>query len=86
MKTKKIVLAVLIVAALFVAGCEFNGLTTREKARDIQNNSEQICGAPGKYPAAFDKHGGVENIMLMDGSEDDGIVTCADRTNHYFDG
>jgi hypothetical protein len=78
--------AAILVAAgalgLGVAGCEWNGVTTRSKASDIQTNVERICGPHrGAEP-----RGGVQNIMLMDKSEDDGIVTCDDGTNHYFDG
>jgi hypothetical protein len=73
----------LAVPVLALSGCEMNGLTTRQKARDIQRTVERICGKDDKAELS---RGGVRNIMLMDKSEDDGIVTCMDGTNHYFDG
>lgn len=78
---KRLTLGLLIVVVA-LTGCEVNGLTTRQKARDIQKNAERICGKDSEGV-----RGGVRNIMLMDGTEDDGIVTCeGDGTNHYFDG
>ncbi len=76
-------LATMAVTLVTLGGIgECNGFTTSKRAEDIQENVERICGKDRESPP----HGGVENIMLMDGSEDDGIVTCHDGTNHYFNG
>lgn len=66
---------------------ECNGVTSNQVSGDIIRSVEQICGATPDSP-----RGGVMNIMLMDGRQDDGIVTCRKlgpgdkRLNHYFDG
>lgn len=81
MRNKAVTVA-LIAVALFLGGCEWNGLSSKQISKDIIENVERICG-PSRDSLP---RGGVQNIMLMDGREDDGIVTCDDGTNHYFDG
>lgn len=82
---KRLCVASLAAAALAVSGCEGcnGGITGSSKniSKDILKVTEQICG---KDRNAMPR-GGVDNIMLMDEREDDGIVTCHDGTNHYFD-
>jgi len=73
-------LAALLVATL-LSGCEINGVTSKSISSDILDNANRICG-----PNRDSGRGGVENIMLLQDKEDDGIVTCHDGTNHYFDG
>jgi hypothetical protein len=77
------VLAAVAVGAsvLTVAGCELNGVSSRQISGDILRSVEEICG-----DSREGSRGGVDNIMLMDGRQDDGIATCHDGTNHYFDG
>ncbi len=69
---------------LVLPGCEAcNGGMFHESdkiAPQIIDKVEAICG-----PDRDGVRGGVENIMLMEAREDDGIVTCHDGTNHYFD-
>jgi hypothetical protein len=77
--------ALLIVPfALALGGCEAcnGGIThsSRNISDQIIRAAEGICGASADSP-----HGGVKNIMLMESREDDGIVTCGDGTNTYFD-
>lgn len=83
---KKVYAAVAaLVVAVTVSGCEAcnGGLTNSSSnlAHQIIPEVEKICG----HERDSAPHGGVMNIMLMDGREDDGIVTCFDGTNHYFD-
>ena len=78
---KRIIVLALVAAVGFGAsGCELNGLSSEQISKDILRESERVCGANADSP-----RGGIENIMLMEGREDDFIVTCADRTNHYVD-
>lgn len=78
---KRYLVVILTTVAAFGSGCEINGLSSRQISHDILDNAERICG-----DSRAGARGGVDNIMLMDGREDDGIVTCHDGTNHYFDG
>jgi hypothetical protein len=48
--------------------------------RDIIRAAESICGENREGI-----HGGVINIMLMEGRQDDGVVTCFDGHNEPFD-
>lgn len=81
---RRIITALTIIAALAVSGCEScNGGVFHESAKisdQILHKVERICGEDREHG-----RGGVENIMLMEDREDDGIVTCHDGTNHYFD-
>ncbi len=79
---KKITIGLVCIAGVGLAGCESNGFTSSTISKDILHKVNSICGpARDSQP-----RGGVVNIMLMEGREDDGIVTCHDGTNHYFDG
>lgn len=74
-------LGAIVLSTVALAGCEVNGArTSHSVAVDIVDKAEEICGANRR-----EGRGGVENIMLMDGRTDDGIVTCHDGTNHPFD-
>lgn len=80
---KKLFAGSLAAVALVATGCEWNGgLTNSSEAisKDILERVSDICGEDRNGI-----RGGVDNIMLMDKREDDGIVTCHDGTNHYFD-
>lgn len=77
---RKLIILPFAVIALAFSGCEFNGLSSRQISRDILKTVNQICGYDREHG-----RGGVENIMLMEDRQDDGIVTCHDGTNHYFD-
>lgn len=68
-------------AVVAMAGCEWNGVSSSAISKDILRTVERICGENRDARP----RGGVQNIMLMEGREDDGIVTCHDGTNHYFD-
>ncbi len=77
---KKLILIPLAATlAVSLTGCEaFNGGLTNSSsviAQPILREAERVCGP----------RGGTLNIMLMTDREDDGILTCADHTNHYFD-
>jgi hypothetical protein len=78
---RRSILAVIALVMVFaVSGCEYNGLSSQAVSGDILREVESICGVDRNGI-----RGGVENIMLMENREDDGIVTCHDGTNHYFD-
>lgn len=80
---KKLFAGSLAAIALVASGCEMNGGITGSSeniSKDLLEKVEEICGADRNGV-----RGGIENIMLMDKREDDGIVTCHDGTNHYFD-
>lgn len=82
---RRLLAALLLVGVVgLLSGCEVaNGgieNASSKIAKGILPVVEGICGRDDK-----ERRGGVRNIMLMDGREDDGIVTCNDGTNHYFD-
>lgn len=81
---KRSVLMILAVLALLASGCEgFNGGLGGEGskiAQPIIDHANKVCGKDRNGV-----RGGTENIMLMEKREDDGILTCHDGTNHYFD-
>jgi hypothetical protein len=80
---KRITAGLIAFAALGSAGCEGGNAfkTAGGRAEAIKVAAEAICGDSADSPRK-----GVINIMLMEGAADDGIVTCGDGTNRYFDG
>lgn len=81
---RRLVCLIAAVALVALTGCESgNGFQTAGgRSKSILRAVEPICGASRD---SGPRHG-VVNIMLMEGATDDGIVTCGDGTNHYFDG
>ncbi len=81
---KRITIGLVCIAGIGLSGCDaFNGArSSKSTARDILDAVEPICG-PSRDSQP---RGGVVSIMLMEGHDDDGIVTCFDGTNHHFDG
>ncbi len=69
---------------LALTGCEvFNGGLGNEGSKiaaPIIEHANEVCGKDRDGV-----RGGTENIMLMEARADDGILTCHDGTNHYFD-
>lgn len=80
---KKLLLGLAVAGALVGAGCEADQTfgTAKGTAGHILKAAEAICG-----DNLDSGHQGITNIMLMEGSTDDGIVTCNDGFNSYFDG
>lgn len=73
-----------VILATTVSGCEAcnGGLGNKGStiAAPIIRHANEVCGVDRNGV-----RGGTENIMLMSDREDDGILTCHDGTNHYFD-